>query len=146
MGEAQLDGYSLVFAAAFDARRIGSVRRRLGEAARGCGLTPERADVFLVAVNEIMTNAVRHGGGVAELRLWEDHELLCEVDDRGVGFPADAYLDRTEPPTPTSSGGMGLWLAQQTSDRLAIDSGPAGTTVRLGVFRPDRPPARPLRP
>jgi anti-sigma regulatory factor (Ser/Thr protein kinase) len=132
----ELDGYSLVLAAPFDRGRVSAVRREVGAAALRCGLPAERADVFLVAVNEIMTNAVRHGGGSGELRLWQDGDLVCEVHDRGDGFAASTYLQRTEAPNPSSTGGMGLWLARQTSDRLAIESTSAGTTVRVSAARP----------
>ena len=130
----KLDGYALVYATGFDEAGAAAVRREVGRAAVASGLSPDRTDVFLVAVYEIMTNAVRHGGGGGQLRLWRNGELLCEVDDVGEGFAAAAHLARTEAPAPTSSGGRGLWLARQMSDRIAIDSGPTGTTVQVGVL------------
>lgn len=86
---------------------------------------------FVVAVQEIVTNAVRHGGGSGKLRLWYDRDLLCEITDHGGGFPSTPDLDRTTPPTATAHGGRGLWLAQQATTELAIRSGTGGSAVRL---------------
>jgi anti-sigma regulatory factor (Ser/Thr protein kinase) len=35
----------------------------------------------------------------------------------------------------SASGGMGLWIARQTADHLAIESGPGGTTVTITAER-----------
>jgi anti-sigma regulatory factor (Ser/Thr protein kinase) len=131
----------LLFATEFDASRLTDARHEVDIAVRRCGLDPDKSLDFIAAVNEAMTNAVRHGGGRGALRLSVDTQLTCEIHDDGPGFPADRYLNRTHRPTPSPAGGMGLWIAQQTSDALSIDSGSAGTTVRIGMTLP--PAARP---
>ena len=125
------DGHRLVFAAEFDAGTLPETRHQVSRAAGQCGMPHAQIDDFAIAVNEIMTNAVRHGGGCGKLRLWCDGQLLCEIADAGHGFPATAHLQRTSPPVPSPQGGMGLWLAQQVTAELAIRSGTAGSTVRL---------------
>lgn len=120
----------------FDIELFAEVRREVDAAARRSGLELEKAIDFVAAVNEVMTNAIRHGGGRGELRLWQDDTLRCEIRDGGPGFPAGDYLDRTEAPRPSPTGGLGLWIAQQTSDLISIDSGPAGTTVRISATLP----------
>ena len=120
----------------FDGTGFASLRRRVYALAHAFGVRGTHADDFVTAVNEVMTNAVRHGGGGGELRLWGEDVLVCEISDRGRGFPAAAYLDRRERPAATPTGGMGLWIAQQISDSLTIESGPRGTTVRLTAGRP----------
>jgi anti-sigma regulatory factor (Ser/Thr protein kinase) len=121
--------------APFRAGEVAGVRRQIDVAARRAGLVPATAESLVIAANELMTNAVRHGGGSGLLRLWVDGDVICEVIDRGPGFAAATYQDRTERPTPTRWGGMGLWIAQQTTDALSIDSGPAGTRVQVVVGR-----------
>lgn len=133
------DGYRLAVDARFQKGELAAMRARINTAARQAGLAPDVAEGLVIAASEIMVNAVRHGGGSGQLRLWVDHDLMCEVIDRGAGFAAASYQDRRERPAATPSGGMGLWIAQQTTDGLSIDSGPAGTTVRIVVGRP--PPA-----
>jgi anti-sigma regulatory factor (Ser/Thr protein kinase) len=130
------DGYSLLVADAFHVGEISDLRRRVARAVRRCGLNQVAADGFIVAVNEVLTNAVRHGGGSGVLRLWAGGAILCEVHDRGRGFASAPYVDRVERPTMTASGGMGLWIAQQTTDGLTIDSDLTGTTVRLVALYP----------
>jgi anti-sigma regulatory factor (Ser/Thr protein kinase) len=112
------DGFSLVLALGFRAGDVAAVRRRVDRELRDRGLAQEEADDFVVAINEIMTNAVRHGGGFGRLRLWVGGEFVCEIEDHGGGFAAGPYLIRVERPSATPSGGMGLWIAQQTTDGL----------------------------
>jgi anti-sigma regulatory factor (Ser/Thr protein kinase) len=102
-------------------------------------LPPERLDLFLVAVNEIMANAVRHGGGHGRVRLWHGGDLVCRVDDQGPGFLASSYLNQITTPASSHAGGRGLWLARHTCDSLAVDSGPSGTTVYISARLPARP-------
>ena len=119
----------------FDRGRVTPLRRRVAEETERYGLTGDAADDFVAAVNEVMTNAIRHGGGAGMLRLIEADGLVGEVRDRGAGFPAAEYLARQVRPTPSSTGGMGLWIAQQTSHALHIESGPNGTLVRITAAR-----------
>jgi anti-sigma regulatory factor (Ser/Thr protein kinase) len=129
------EGYSLVLAADFRSGGLSALRRRVAQALHGCDLDQQVRDGFVIAVNEVMSNAVRHGGGHGRLRLWTNGAVLCEVEDHGEGFAAERYVNRADRPTATPSGGMGLWIAQQTSARLAIESGRSGTTVRLVAGR-----------
>jgi anti-sigma regulatory factor (Ser/Thr protein kinase) len=129
------EGYSLLLSCGFRGGQLATLRRRVLRAVRRCGLGSDAADGFLIAVNEAMTNAVRHGGGVGRLGLWVDGDIRCEVADHGTGFPAQDHLSRTEPAVASASGGMGLWIARQTADHLAIESGPGGTTVTITAER-----------
>jgi anti-sigma regulatory factor (Ser/Thr protein kinase) len=110
---------------------LPAIRTRVETIARGCGLSAERASDWVTAVNELMANAVRHGGGTGELRMWLDGDLFCEVRDDGPGFVAGPYTERGSRPAPSGDGGMGLWIARQMTDGLEIDSGRSGTVVRI---------------
>ena len=89
----------------FDGTGFASLRRRVYAVAHAFGVRGTHADDFVTAVNEVMTNAVRHGGGGGELRLWGEDVLVCEISDRGRGFPAAAYLDRRVRPRPRPPAG-----------------------------------------
>jgi len=117
--------------------QLPAIRMRVETIAADYGLPPERASDWVTAVNELMANAVRHGGGHGDLRIWVDDALLCEVRDNGPGFAAESYVDRDDRPVPSGEGGMGLWIARQMTDGMEIDSGPSGTVVRISTHVDD---------
>ncbi|MGC4786316.1 ATP-binding protein [Micromonospora sp. DT178] len=82
---------------------------------------------FVLAVHELVTNVVRHGGGSGEVRLFQHSGLLtCQVSDDGPGLgEVDVAL-----PSPGEVGHRGLWLAQQLTKGLMVDR-----AVAAGVER-----------
>ncbi|WP_091202621.1 ATP-binding protein [Micromonospora narathiwatensis] len=124
---------SLLFAEAFDQAQVTELRHSVTSCAHAAGLRGQRLDDFVLAVNELITNAVRHGGGQGWLRLWRQAgELVCEVADHGHGISAHRLSDRNRP-APDTAGGWGLWLARELSDTMVVDTGDAGTTVRISA-------------
>jgi anti-sigma regulatory factor (Ser/Thr protein kinase) len=97
--------------------------------ARLAKLDPDKTASLVLAVNEIATNSLRHGGGRGELRAWtDDRSLVCEVSDQGhITEPLVGRLL----PTLDSGLGAGLWLANQLCDLVQIFSSPSGTAVRV---------------
>src|SRR3954447_20691012 len=78
----------------FDRSSITALRHVVASRLREAGLTGERLDDFVVAVNELLTNAVRHGGGLGRVALWrQDRDLVCEVSDSGAGV-AEPLLEQ----------------------------------------------------
>jgi anti-sigma regulatory factor (Ser/Thr protein kinase) len=85
------------------------------------------AEGILIAVSELVTNAVRHAGlppgAPIEVR-GEVHpdRVTLTVRDRGVGLPA-----RPPPslPPPDAAGSRGLWLVNRLAARVLMDP-PAG--------------------
>ena len=124
---------SPLLAEQFDRTLVTGLRHTLGACVERAGLKGQRLDDFVLAVNELITNAVRHGGGSGEVRLWVTPEMvLCEVTDAGGGIGAER-LNNHDRPNPDVAGGWGLWLADQLSDTMAVTTGAAGTTVRIGA-------------
>jgi anti-sigma regulatory factor (Ser/Thr protein kinase) len=83
---------------------------------------------MLVAGTEIATNALRHGGGIAQVRVGRaDGRFVCEVVDRGSGFddPLAGYV------APRGGTGTGLWVARQLAWRVEFYRSAEGFTARI---------------
>ena len=118
---------------AFGPASLSAIRSAVSVYALAAGLSPERADDFVLAVNELVGNSIRHGGGVGELRLWTDEDILVgEVSDRGT--ITDPLAGRRRP-APEHAGGRGLWIVNHVCDLVQIRSSPRATVVRLHIAR-----------
>jgi anti-sigma regulatory factor (Ser/Thr protein kinase) len=113
----------------FGAGSLREVRAFVAERAGRAGLDAEAADAMVLAVSEIATNSIRHGGGQGEVRAWTDgRSLVCEVSDQGH---ITAPLVGRERPAPEAGQGAGLWVANQLCDLVQVYSSPHGTTIRV---------------
>ena len=89
---------------------------------------------FLLAVDEMTSNAVRHGGPPVSLQLWVGNDrVVCTIRDRGPGFDDPFAGYGPAHGDDLSRGGMGLWLARQLCDHVDISSTNHGTQVRLTI-------------
>ncbi len=95
------------------------------------------AEDFSLAVDEMASNAVRHGRAPASLRLWvTPGTLVCTVGDAGAG-PTDPFAGYGPAHgEDLSAGGMGLWLARQLCDHVALRREEHGNSVRLTTHWP----------
>jgi anti-sigma regulatory factor (Ser/Thr protein kinase) len=113
---------------------LGQVRRSVVRHAADAGLGQARIQDLVVAVNEVATNAVVHGGGRGTLRFWrQGPAFVCEIRD--AGRITDPLVGRI-PPAGGDEGGRGLWLATQLCDLIQVRSFSTGSAVRLHM-RPD---------
>jgi anti-sigma regulatory factor (Ser/Thr protein kinase) len=104
------------------------LREQLAAALAAAGVGETTTLDMLLAVTELATNAVRHGGGIHDVRVGRvQGRFVCEIVDRGPGFddPAAGYL------APRAGIGRGLWVARQLSWRLEFFSSPRGFTARI---------------
>jgi anti-sigma regulatory factor (Ser/Thr protein kinase) len=109
---------------------VAEVRRRVTEAALEVGLSPDQVAGFTIAVNEIVINAVEHGGGTAAVTLiLQARRLVVEVVDQGTA-PWHFTVPTAAPP-PDQVHGRGLWLATKLSDELTVDARGTDRLVRL---------------
>ncbi len=103
-------------------------RERLASELIGAGIGEAKALEMLLAATEIATNALRHGAGIADVRVGRAHgRFVCEITDRGPGFddPAAGYL------APREEAGAGLWVARQLTWQIEFFRSPAGFTARI---------------
>ncbi|MFI5496092.1 ATP-binding protein [Actinoplanes sp. NPDC051859] len=123
---------AVLFAMRFTAHELDDVRVRVREHSAVRGLDGDDLTDWVMAVNELANNAVRHGSPTAELTLVVAADRLrCQVRDQGRGFDVTRFLGRPTRPTLTASGGLGLWLVEHTAQILSITSGADGTTVAV---------------
>ncbi len=110
--------------------RVGTLVRA------GCvaaGIAPRDVEDLLIAVNEIVTNAIRYaGGGSITVRRVADG-LLTEVSDTGPGLPDSVTIGA---PASDATEWPGLWLARLMCKEFDIASSSSGVTVRM--FTPCR--------
>ncbi len=119
-------------ALAFGRDDIHAVRAFARDVAAGYGLATDRTTDLVLAVNEIATNSITHGGGAGVLRMWaSDRSLLCEVADQGA--IDEPLLGRVRPKL-DQEGGHGVWLATQLCDLIQIRTYATGSVIRLHMF------------
>lgn len=112
---------------------LASLRAAVARRAARAGLTPSRREDLVLAVNELATNSIRHGGGAGTLMLWETAAaLICEVTDAGrIEHP----LAGRELPVREQIGNYGLWLVNQLCDLVEQRALPPGNVVRVWMRR-----------
>lgn len=114
---------------AFGSGHLEAVRRFVHMDATRLGLSPQRTDDLVLAVNELAANSIRHGGGSGVLKMWRRGDyVVCEVSDRGR---IDKPLVGREKPTGNQSGGFGLWLVNQLSDLVQLRTFDLGSVARI---------------
>ena len=118
------------------------VRRATARWAALTAMPQDRADDFVIAVNEIATNAVRHGSPTARLRLRVTGRNIAEAVIRDDGRWRPSL--RSAPSHP-ARGGMGLPLVRRLCDAVEIRAGEQGTTVLLRMGWPDEGGTFPAR-
>ncbi len=107
------------------------VRGRVAEIGDQFGLAAKPCYEFVFAVNEAVTNAIKHGRadqeGTIGLRLDADGDaLICTVSDCGP------FVAPTKPPDPEyAESGRGFALMSALVDELELSVEPEETVVRL---------------
>ncbi len=112
---------------------LRSLRAVVARRAARAGLPPTRREDLVLAVDELATNSIRHGGGAGTLTIWETSAaLVCEVTDRGrLVHPLAGRV----PPEPGQIGRYGLWLVNQLCDLVEQRTLPHGNLVRVWMRR-----------
>lgn len=116
---------------AFAMGQLQDLRAFVTRHAQLAGFDAERIADIVIAVNEVATNSLRYGGQRGTLTIWhEGPVLICEVHD--TGQIADPLVGRRLP-SPTSVGGLGLWLVNHLCDLVQVRTGPGGSVIRLHI-------------
>ncbi|WP_326573279.1 sensor histidine kinase [Streptomyces sp. NBC_00487] len=117
----------------FDAEGLPQARSFAVQEAKQLGLAGDRLQDLTLAVAELTTNSVVHGGGSGTLRIWaEGEQIACEVRDGGR--LADPLAGR-RPPARDQLGGRGLMLVHYISDLVRLHTAQDSTTIRFYLGR-----------
>ncbi|GIJ41319.1 ATP-binding protein [Micromonospora andamanensis] len=121
----------------FTAQTVTALRHLLTAQVAATGLTGDVAEDLVLAVHELVTNAVLHGGGSGRLDLFRQADLLiCEVTDHGQERAGDLPVHL---PATTTPGGRGLWLAHHLTGALTLTRRPDGLTATVTASLPPGP-------
>jgi serine/threonine-protein kinase RsbW len=130
---------------------VDSVERAALEIAERAGFDGTDLEKIVVAVHEVVANAIIHGNQfdchkkvvVTIQRTFEQFEV--SVWDQGKGFDLQSLPDPRDPDALLLPYGRGIYLARAFMDELYVQAGPAnGTTVTMIKYVPfDEAPAAP---
>ncbi|MEV5568133.1 ATP-binding protein, partial [Streptomyces sp. NPDC052196] len=115
-------------------RQVADLRAFTHRLAGLAGLPADRIDSLLICVDEAAANAIRHGGGAGECRMWTTAaEVFCEITEPKGTF--DTALAGYLPPDTSHVDGRGLWIIRQLSDAVDVRATEHGTIVRMHMSR-----------
>jgi anti-sigma regulatory factor (Ser/Thr protein kinase) len=118
----------------YDVATLSAARRFARDEARLAGVAGARCDEFVLAMSEIASNSVLHGGGQGVVRCWsEPDRFVCEIED--AGRMKEPLVGRVRPIAGRGSG-YGLWIAQRMCDLVQVRSDDVRTAVRLHILTP----------
>ncbi|GAA4958183.1 ATP-binding protein [Actinoplanes utahensis] len=122
---------------------LSGLRSALGGWAADHGFGGTAREDLVMAVVEVASNGLRHGGPPVRIRAWHHGgTLVVQCDDAGARpIPAVAGYLRPDP-VAAVAGGRGLWLARQLADVVTMSSAPGRTSVRLHFPREVMPAVR----
>ncbi|MFG3226901.1 ATP-binding protein [Kitasatospora sp. NPDC048194] len=100
---------------------------------------PRAADNILLAVSELVTNAVRHTAGPGRLHIdfSEDGRVRVTVSDTSTAVPEPRQ------PQPDGTGGYGWPLLEKLADALTVVPHESGKHIHAALPWPGRAPGFP---
>jgi anti-sigma regulatory factor (Ser/Thr protein kinase) len=129
----------------FDADGLHALRSTLAAHASSLGAPTEQIEQLVIVASELATNAIRHGGGSGQIRLWHrDRTLYCQVSDEGPGL-SDLTVGQHLPPLQALTG-RGMWIVRSIATALTIEPGrdARGVTITVTIAHPSDRPASPM--
>ncbi|MDG4826253.1 sensor histidine kinase [Asanoa sp. WMMD1127] len=99
------------------------------------GLPVDDIEELVVAVSEVVTNALRHGLPPVRVRYWSGADrIVVAVTDGGTG-PEDPFAGLL-PSRENATGGLGLWITHQSCNYVTFARDADGFTLRLTAGNP----------
>jgi anti-sigma regulatory factor (Ser/Thr protein kinase) len=124
-----------------DPELLSVVRSAVKQLAQVTGFTDEECRSITVAVDEAMTNIIRHA---YENRHDQSIQLVCQRDDHGLEFiltdsgrPVDPEKLHGRPLHEVRPGGLGMHIIRQVMDQVQYERLPGGNRLRLIKYLKD---------
>ncbi|MGW2826672.1 amino acid permease [Streptomyces sp. NPDC001443] len=105
-----------------DPEAVGTIRTAVSKQLRDWDLDDLEFTSQLI-VSELVTNAIRYGGGPIQVRLIRDRALICEVSDTGHTAPNLRHAASDD------EGGRGLFIIAQMTHHWGTRYTPTGKTL-----------------
>jgi len=94
------------------------------------GLPAQDRDDLVIAVSEVVTNALRHGQPPVRVAFWAGSDrVVVTVTDAGRG-PTDPFVGLL-PTGDGATGGLGLWITHQSCNHVTLSRTADGFAVRI---------------
>ena len=97
--------------------------------ARRAGVDPDRLPDLVLAVNELATNSLRHGGGRGVLRIWEQDGTSAARSTTAGGSTIRSRA--ASAPDHLADNGRGLWIVNHLCDLVQVRPGVVRMHVRI---------------
>ena len=131
------DPIQLLLDKQFTVADLARLRSLIADSATLAGLSGQRGAEFVLVANELIANAIEHGGGHGLLRVFRAGGALhCQVRDHGPGFSPD---DRDRDGDGYGDGdgardvGGGLVIVRELADRLDFGANGTGAIVTAAM-------------
>lgn len=119
---------------------LGLLRDRVRSFAAAAGVTGERLDDLVIAVNEAADNVLEHGGGAGTLSARaDDRGIWIDVADTAGTLTAGHLYRYGADPPPAASRGYGLWIIRRICDEVAVEN----SRLRMHIRRGEAPAVSP---
>jgi PAS domain S-box-containing protein len=111
-----------VFHLPLDAARLLRARHRIMDYLYEHGVARAAVNDIVVAIEEAMSNAVRHSGAHEDIEValrFEGPDLVASVRDHGAGFETERF-DPSRVPDPLKPSGRGLFMIARLMDDVEL--------------------------
>ena len=122
-------------------KKIPEVEKLLREANKDFNIEEEKFHKLLVAVSELVLNAIVHGNKESSVKKvkvtaeYDNEKMIVKVLDEGFGFDINQIPDPTSSENVHKESGRGLYIVKQLIDKFEYKITPQGFLITLTVTK-----------